>query len=401
MYAIFDCDNCFVSCERVIHPELRGKPVVVLSNNDGCVVARSAEAKRMGVTMGMPYFKMRETFGDGAVEVVSGHHDLYHEMTARVMDIIRETAPEFYRYSIDEAFCVLTGMERFDLKRWGEDLSRKILEETSMPVSVGIAETKTLAKCADRFAKDYAGYRKCCVIDSEEKRVKALSLFPIREVWGIGRRMGAQLEYMGVRTAADFADKARSWVRKEFHLIGERTWFELHGQDCIPTEHREIRKTLSTTRSFAEMTSDFDVVRARVSDYAAQCAERLRAQHSVCATVSVFVDTNHFRTDLSQYTGEHSIDLLTPDNSTQGIVQAAGRCLEHVFRPGFLYKRAGVTVSRLCDASSVQTNFLDFDAERYARLRRLSAAVDTINAANGRRTIVLGSQQERRKRDGE
>ncbi len=397
MYAIFDCDNCFVSCERTLHPELRGVPVVVLSNNDGCIVARSPEAKRMGVKMGMPYFKMREMFPKDAIKVVSGHHDLYQEVTAGVMDIIRKATPDFYRYSIDEAFCRLDGMDRIDLKTWGEQLSQEILRETGMPVSIGIAPTKTLAKCADRFAKDYAGYNKCCLIDTEEKQRKALALFPIGEVWGIGRRMGAQLLYCGVRTAEQFVEKPRSWVRKEFHIGGERTWLELQGTDCIPTEHHDVKKSLSTTRTFAEMTDNEEVLRTAITDYAVQCAERLRQQHSVCATVTTVISTNRFRPDLPQYYGSHTTTLLTPDNSTQGIVRAAVESLHQCFRPGFLYKRGGVVVSDLCDASSIQTNFLDFDAERHAKLKRLSAAIDTINANNGRNTVRLGRLGEKKK----
>lgn len=393
MYAIFDCDNCFVSCERIFRPELADKPVVVLSNNDGCVVARSKEAKTIGIKMGMPYFKLKETYPEGVVSVFSGNHELYRDITRRVMDMIENAVPEFHRYSIDEAFCVLDGMDRFDLKGWGEDLSAKIKRWTGMPVSVGIAATKTLAKCADRFAKDYPGYNKCCIIDSDEKTRKALELFPINEVWGIGRRFKARLELSGIKTAHDFVQKPRSWVQKEFHLSGERTWLELQGKDCIPTDHNAANKSICVSRSFPEMITDFTSMRTHVSNFAAQCSGKLRRQHNACSRVTVFIDTNRFRPDLPQHNGSFTMELLTPDNSTQGIVKTAVQCLENVFRANFCYKRAGVTLSGISEERSVQTNFLDFDATLHTKLKKLDKIVDSINEANGCETIVLGSQQ--------
>ena len=393
MYAIFDCDNCFVSCERVMRPELEGKPVVVLSNNDGCVVARSQEAKRLGVRAGMPYFKMKDMLPGVDVIACSGNHELYRDITRKVMDIIEADTPEFHRYSIDEAFCLLDGMERIDLKRWGEEMSAKIKRMTRMPVSIGIASTKTLAKCADRFAKDYPGYNKCCIIDTEERRRKALRLFSIDEVWGIGRRLADKLSSYGIRTAYDFAEKPKSWIRHEFHLTAEQTWLELNGEDCIPTRTDAKKKSISNTRTFATMTSDYEQLHSYISNFAVRCSESLRQQHSVCSTVTVFIKTNRFRTDLRQYTGCISLNMLTPDNSAQGLVACATKCLERIYKPDFLYKRAGVTVSEICDENVIQTNFLDFDAEQYSKLKRLSKAIDSINQSNGRQTVMLGSQQ--------
>ncbi|MDD6438139.1 MAG: Y-family DNA polymerase [Prevotella sp.] len=392
-YAICDCDSCYASCERVFRPDLVGKPVVVLSNNDGCVVARSKEAKQLGIPMGMPFYQMRERFANADVAVFSSNYELYADITRRVMDIIRDASPEFYRYSIDEAFCVLDGMENFDLKEWGEQLSRRILKWVGMPVSIGIAPTKTLAKCADRFAKNYPGYRHCCVIDTDEKRKKALQLFPVKEVWGIGRRHREHLEGLGIMTAYDFSMKPRLWVKKEFHVTGERTWLELNGTDCIPTEEMGSKKSICTSRSFPGMIGDFTELSTQVSNYAARCAEKLRKQHSVCHLVMVFIDTNHFRTDLPQYEGFTTATLLTPDNATQSIVHAALHCLKAVFRKGFLYKRAGVIVGDISDAAHVQTNFIDFDAGRYDKLHRLDKVIDKLNKLEGSETVVLASQQ--------
>ena len=392
-YAICDCDSCFCSCERVFRPDLTGKPVVVLSNNDGCVVARSKEAKQLGIPMGMPYYQLAERFPGKEIGVFSSNYELYADITQRVMEIIRDACPEFYRYSIDEAFCVLGNQPYDQLKTWGENLNQKIWKWVDMPVSIGIAPTKTLAKCADRFAKDYPAYRHCCVIDTEERRIKALKLFPLKEVWGIGRRYLERLEGYGIHTAYDFAMKPRAWVRKELHVTGERTWMELNGIDCVPTEQLSTKKSICTSRSFPGMIEELLDLRTQVSNYAARCAVKLRQQHSVCASIMVFIDTNRFRTDLPQYSNSAMETLLTPVNSTQEVVEGALKALRRIFIKGFKYKRAGVIVSAISDENLVQTNFLDYDAEKRDKLKRLTEQIDKINKQNGSETVVLGSQQ--------
>ena len=400
MYAIVDCDNCYVSCERVFRPDLNGKPVVVLSNNDGCVVARSNEAKALGIKAGMPYFKLKEQFGSQVV-VFSSNYELYGDITDRVMSLVRKAAPTFYRYSIDEGFCDLSGMENFDLKRWGEDLSAYIWKATRMPVSIGIASTKTLAKMASHYAKHYKGFNHCCFIDTDERRIKALEQYDIDEVWGIGRRYAARLQALGVKTALDFANHPESWVRAMLNnVVAIRTWKELNGEDCIPMEDmsmktmvRTNRQSICTSRSFPGMVTDMTALRTSISNFAARCAEKLRKQQSVAQTVSVFIDTNHFREDLPQYWNMAEERLLTPSNSTQQIVQTATRCMERVFRQGYHYKRAGVIVMGISPDNGVQTNFIDYDSERHEKMKRLDEALDKINREYGSETIVLGSQQ--------
>ena len=400
MYAIVDCDNCYVSCERVFRPDLNGKPVVVLSNNDGCVVARSNEAKALGIKAGMPYFKLKEQFGSQVI-VFSSNYELYGDITDRVMSLVRKAAPTFYRYSIDEGFCNLSGMENFDLKRWGEDLSAYIWKATRMPVSIGIASTKTLAKMASHYAKHYKGFNHCCFIDTDERRIKALEQYDIDEVWGIGRRYAARLQALGVKTALDFANHPESWVRAMLNnVVAIRTWKELNGEDCIPMEDmsmktmvRTNRQSICTSRSFPGMVTDMTALRTSISNFAARCAEKLRKQQSVAQTVSVFIDTNHFREDLPQYWNMAEERLLTPSNSTQQIVQTATRCLERVFRQGYHYKRAGVIVMGISPDNGVQTNFIDYDSERHEKMKRLDEALDKINREYGSETIVLGSQQ--------
>ena len=419
MYGIIDCDNCYVSCERVFRPDLKDKPVVVLSNNDGCVVARSNEAKKMGIKAGTPYFQLAEQFGlrpssvatrqssselDSAlaapsvlnqkIAVFSSNYELYGELTGRVVDIIRKEAPAYFRYSIDECFVYLDGMGNIDLKAWGEELHKKIKRSVGMPVSIGLAPTKTLAKMASHFAKKYQGYRHCCMIDTDEKRIKALKLYPIDEVWGIGRRYAARLEALGVKTAYDFAEHPQTWIRATFNnIVIERTWRELNGEDCVPNEEMAKKKSICTSRSFNAMITDLAGLRTHVSNYAARCAEKLRQQGTVASIVGVFLNTNAFREDLPQYWNFQEMRLVTPSNSTITIVKAANDVLQRLYRQGYHYKKAGVIVMGIGPNSPIQQDLFDINAEQFEKMKRLDAVIDRINKVNGTETIVLGSQQ--------
>lgn len=393
-YAICDCDNCYVSCERVFRPDLEGKPVVVLSNNDGCVVARSAEAKRLGIKAGTPYFQLGRMFPDVKIEAFSSNYELYGEMTGRVMTIIRDMAPECFRYSIDEAFAVLDGFNVDELHEWGTALHDRVMQSVGMPVSIGIAPTKTMAKMASHYAKKYAGYGHCCVIDTEERRIKAEQLYPIGEVWGIGRRYQARLESMGIRTAYDFASHARSWVSATFRtVIMERTWAELNGVDCIPDDIPAKKKSICTSRSFRDMTSDFDIIHTHIANFAARCAEKARRQRSVATVVGVFVDTNHFRTDLTQYWNMTEQTLRMPSASTIEIVKAATACLKRIYRADVMYKKAGVILMGVIPDNAIQTDLFTFDADRHRQMQSLDSAVDRLNKVEGTETVVLSSQQ--------
>ena len=394
MYGIIDCDNCYVSCERVFRPDLKDKPVVVLSNNDGCVVARSNEAKKMGIKAGTPYFQLSEQFPNQKIVVFSSNYELYGELTSRVVSIIRKEAPAYFRYSIDECFVYLDGMEKIDLKAWGEELHKKIKRNVGMPVSIGLAPNKTLAKMASHFAKKYQGYRHCCMIDSDEKRIKALKLYPIDEVWGIGRRYAARLEALGVKTAYDFAEHNQTWVKATFNnIVIERTWRELNGEDCVPNEEMAKKKSICTSRSFNGMITDLDGLRTHVSNYAARCAEKLRQQGTVASIVGVFLNTNAFREDLPQYWNFQEMRLVTPSSSTITIVKAANEVLQKLYRQGYHYKKAGVIVMGIGPNSPIQQDLFDINAEQFEKMKRLDAVIDRINKVNGTETIVLGSQQ--------
>ena len=401
MYGIVDCDNCYVSCERVFRPDLNGKPVVVLSNNDGCVVARSNEAKKMGIKAGTPYFKLAQQFPDKKIAVFSSNYELYGELTGRIVEIIKQEAPAYFRYSIDECFVYFDRLENTDnreLKEWGENLHKRIKKFVGMPVSVGLAPNKTLAKMASHFAKKYIGYRHCCMIDSDEKRIKALKLYPIEDVWGIGRRYAAKLQSLGCTTAYDFAQHHGDWVRYTFNNINiYRTWAELNGKDCVPNEELAKKKSICTSRSFNGMITDLDTLRTHVSNYAARCAEKLRRQSTVTTIVGVFLHTNMFREDLPQYWNYQEKKLTVGTSSTIEIVKAACEVLRQIYKEGYHYKKAGVIVMGIGPDSPIQTDLFDYNAEQFEKMKRLDAAIDYINKVNGSETLVLGSQQYTKK----
>ena len=251
LFGLADCNNFYCSCERVFHPNLRDKPVVVLSNNDGCVVARSEESKRLGIKMGVPFYQVRDLLDKNGVAVFSSNYNLYGDMSSRVMSMLSSYFPKIYVYSIDEAFLDLSDIEDIDSV---VELSRKtvkaIYKGVGIPVSLGIAPTKTLAKMASVYAKKHKGYKGVCVIDTDEKREKALKLFPIKDVWGIGRKHSKKLEYNGVKTAWDFIQKPEGWVRREMSITGLRTWKELRGESSIEIEDELYKKSICTSRSF-------------------------------------------------------------------------------------------------------------------------------------------------------
>ena len=394
MWAIVDCDNFFCSCERVFRPDLDGKTIVVLSNNDGCVVARSKEAKAMGIKMGIPYYQMKQQFPSSDIIAFSSNYVLYADMSARVIATLKLEALAVYQYSIDEAFLDLSGMEHIDLKAWGEKLARKIHRWTGIPVSLGIAKTKTLAKVAVRFAKKYPAYNKCCMIADDQQREKALKLTAVEDVWGIGRRHTRSLNARGVKTAYEFTQKARSWVRKFYHVTGERTWRELRGADVLPLEGMDhTKQSIMTSRTFPCMYVKEDELQPHIANYAARCALKLRKQNSVCAMLTVFARTNPFREDLPQYSGHASFLFPTPTSTTGEIVSAALKTLHEVYRPGFHFKRAGVLVDKISSAEAIQPDLFEYDPEKRARLNAIASTMDSINSRLGNDTIILASQQ--------
>jgi len=399
VYALVDCNNFFVSCERAFQPDLEGRPVVVLSNNDGCVVARSNESKAMGIKMGTPYFKVKYLVDQGKLVVRSSNYTLYGDLSARVMSLLSEVAPKLEVYSIDEAFMNMDGVNDASLPGICRDLIRKIRRWTGIPVSIGIAPTKTLAKVANHFAKKYKGYKGVCVIDTDEKIRKALSLTPIDDVWGVGWRGAPKLEAAGVKTALDFVSRPAEWIRDRMGVIGVRTWSELQGIRMVEEEKNEKRKSICTSRSFASNITDLDELTLRVSDFAGKCAEKLRKEGTAASTVGIFLYTNRFREDLDQYYPSASVRLEVPASSSPEIIGAALKALRYVYKPGFEYKKAGVIVADIVDAGSIQQVLFDFDGQARVRDDKISEVMDKVNTS-GRNVLRLATQRGGHYADG-
>ena len=416
MIGLADCNNFYCSCERVFRPDLIGKPVVVLSNNDGCVIARSEEAKALGYKMGDPFYQVKEKLEAEGVAIFSSNYTLYGSLSNRVMSMLSHYSPHIDQYSIDESFFDVdqSMAERFFqdnlkendtflnneslLHQYGAKISADVLRAVGIPISIGIAETKTLAKIGSKFAKKYKGYQGCCLIDTDERRHKALSLFPIEDVWGIGRQISRKLDYMGIRTAAQFADKKESWVRSHFNITTVRTWKELNGESCISIEELPQKKSICTSRSFAgEGISDKDVVEEAVANFAVRCAEKLRHQGSVCQGITVFAWTSRFNENVPEYTIHDSLTLPIATNAQEEIVGAALSILRAKYpkpmadsRPdrtdmSFYFKKAGVILWQISPDHPRQQDL--FDPIDRSKQKKLMEAIDAINRKNGYGTI--------------
>lgn len=394
MYALVDCNSFFCSVEKVFHPGLAGKPVVVLSNNDGCIVALTPEAKAVGLRRGDPIFKVRHIVDQCHVAVFSTNMYLYAAMSKRVTSILRKSVCHVENYSIDESFCDLQGYDdHFDLEGMMRRIARKIKLWTDIPVSVGVAPTKTLAKMGSKFAKQYAGYHGVCMIDSDDKRRKALRLFDLTDVWGIGRGTLERLNYYGISTPLEFADKSASWVKARFTKPGQQTWRELNGEPCIDTAEVARKKTICTSRSFGNMVGGLDSLKAAVATFAGSCANKLRGEGSGANSVTVFLCSNRFRDDLEQYGNAASARLPTPTSDTMEITNAALSILARIFRKGIMYKKAGVIVGDIVSISPLQANLFDPIANRPQRAR-LMRAMDELNHRYGLKTLRLAVEGE-------
>ena len=388
MYALVDCNNFFVSCERVFRPDLEGRPVVVLSNNDGCVVSRSNEAKAMGIPMGQPFFKIRSLMDKGQLVVFSSNYALYGDLSSRVMSLLADAVPQIEIYSIDEAFLHLEGIDPEKIPVLCRDLVDKIRKWVGVPVSIGVAPTKTLAKIASHFAKKHKGYNGVCMMETDAKRLKALALTPIDDVWGIGRRLAPKMLARGIKTALDFVHRPREWVGETFNINLVRTWEELQGRACLEEEREERRKSICTSRSFAEMIEDEKELQLRISDFAAMCARKLRQEGSAAYDVTAFLYTNRFREDLQQYFPSATIRLEVAANSAQEIIGAALRGFRTVYRPGYQYKKAGVIVSGIVSDEEIQGSLFDFDDKLRQKQDKLSEIMDAVNAETADNSLI-------------
>lgn len=396
MFALVDCNNFFVSAERVFRPDLRNRPVCVLSNNDGCIVALSNEAKAIGLKRGNPLFKVNEMVQRHQVTVFSSNYALYAGMSARVMQILADSAPEIEIYSIDEAFLCLHGIAPDEIIRQMRQLQSKIRKWTGIPVSIGIASTKTLAKVAGHYAKKYTGYHGVCMIDTEEKRVKALQKLPIREVWGIGRKVDAKLESNCIRTAWDFCRKDENWIRRYFTISGMKTQRELNGFPCIENSEIETKQSICTSRSFGKVVTDEEQLLASIVHFTGSCATKLRQQHTVANMLSIFITTDRFKTELPQYQQYVTNKLAVATADTSELIRYAARMLHEIYKSGYQYKKAGVIVSGIADCSVIQQNMFDTIENRDKR-QQLFETIDKINATNGYDTIQFAIQDRKQR----
>lgn len=394
MIGLVDCNNFYCSCERVFNPDLHNVPVVVLSNNDGCIIARSNEAKALGIQMGTPIYQVRNLLEHHQVAVFSSNYNLYGDMSRRVMMLLADFTPELTQYSIDEAFLDLSGMGTGDnLREYGKKIVSVVGRGTGIPVTMGVAPTKTLAKVASKFGKKFKGYGGVCVIDTEDKRVKALQQFDIADVWGVGRRHLSKMNYYGIHTAWDFTQKSESWVRKMFTVTGVRTWRELRGENCINIDELPQKKSICTSRSFADMgLSEFTKLEEALANFAAACARKLREQHSCCQEITLFAYTSRFRLDLPQTVINRTIHMQVPTNDLQEIVSTVVVGLREEWREegGYHFKKAGVIVWNICSDEAVQTSL--FDTIDRGKRARLTEAIDAINKKNGHNTIKVAVQ---------
>lgn len=395
MTGLADCNNFFVSCERSVDPTLEGKPVVVLSNNDGCVIARSNEAKRMGIKMGQPTFEIRELIESGRVIAYSGNHLLYREKSMRIHDIFRRYVPATLDYSVDESFLDLSGIPEYAIPEIGEEIRRVCMEEERIPVTIGFAPTKTLAKIATEVGKKQG--KGVVMIPRAEEFEPYMEKMGIGELWGVGRRLSKRLYIAGVYTIGDFARREPVWVRSTLGVLGEKSWRELHGESCIELEHlgRKIQDSISETRTFPEDIDDFDWLRSRVAIYAAHVAKRLRRMNAECGEISVFLHTNRFHTERGRYAPEARMELEVPTDDSSEIVKAAVACLENIYDSRFKYKRGGVTLMKIIPRRSLTPSLfenIESGHRRQRRSRSLMAALDSLNTGAGPEVVKLASQ---------
>lgn len=393
MFALCDVNSFYASCETVFRPDLKGRPVVVLSNNDGCVIARSAEAKPF-VKMGEPYFKQKDQFRRQGVICFSSNYELYADMSNRVMTTLEELSPRCEIYSIDEAFCDLTGVRNCrDLTDFGREIRETVLRRTHLTVGVGIAQTKTLAKLANHAAKKWQRQTGGVVnLSNIEKQRKLMAALPVNEVWGVGHRISKKLEAMGIKTVLQLADTDIRFIRKHFNVVLDRTVRELRGEPCLGLEEfAPTKQEIVCSRSFGERVTEYEQMRQAICSYASRAAEKLRGEHQYCRFISAFVKTSPFALNEPYYGNSASVKLLTPTQDSRDIIAAATRCLDAIWKDGHRYQKAGVMLGDFYSQGVAQLNLFDDNAPRQ-NSEKLMEILDHLNAKNGRGALYFAGQ---------
>ncbi|MCP6398304.1 Y-family DNA polymerase [Klebsiella pneumoniae] len=394
MFALVDVNSFYASCETIFRPDLQGRPVVVLSNNDGCIIARSAEAKRLGIKMGDPYFKCKDYFRQQGVVCFSSNYELYADMSNRVMTTLEEMCPRVEIYSIDEAFCDLTGVRNCrDLTDFGREIRETVLRRTHLTVGVGIAQTKTLAKLANHAAKQWQRQTGGVVdLSNLERQRKLMALLPVDEVWGVGRRISKKLEAMGIKTVLELADTDIRFIRKHFNVVLERTVRELRGETCLGLEEfAPVKQEIVCSRSFGGRITEYHEMRQAICSYASRAAEKLRGEHQYCRFISAFVKTSPFALNEPYYGNSASVKLLTPTQDSRDIITAATKCLDAIWRDGHRYQKAGVMLGDFYSQGVAQLNLFDDNAPR-KNSEKLMEVLDHLNAKDGRGTLYFAGQ---------
>lgn len=394
MFALVDVNSFYASCETVFRPDLKGRPVVVLSNNDGCVIARSAEAKAAGIAMGEPYFKLKDQIRRAGVVCFSSNYELYADMSQRVMTTLEDLAPRVEIYSIDEAFCDLTGVRNCRvLEDFGRELQEAVYRNTRLAVGVGIGQTKTLAKLANHAAKKWLRQTGGVVdLSNVDRQRKLMAALPVDETWGVGRRIAKKLEAMGIKTVLDLADTDIRFIRKHFSVVLERTVRELRGESCLGLEEfAPAKQEIVCSRSFGDRVTDYEQMRQAICSYAARAAEKLRGEHQYCRFISVFVKTSPFALNEPYYGNSASVKLLTPTQDSRDIIGAATRCLDVIWKDGHRYQKAGVMLGDFFSQGVAQLNLFDDNAPR-AGSEKLMEVLDHLNAKDGKGTLYFAGQ---------
>lgn len=395
MYALVDCNNFYASCERVFQPQLNGKPIVILSNNDGCVISRSYEAKDLGIPMGAPEFKIREQLKQQNVQVFSSNYALYGDLSSRVMKILEGFTPHVEVYSIDEAFLNFDGMKISDYHDYGLQMKVRIQKWLSMPICVGFAETKALSKVANKIAKKFQiRTQGVYIIDSEEKRIKALKWTKIEDVWGIGFRLTKKMLAKNIRTAYDFTlPHNESFIKKEMGVVGIRLKYELEGKSVIEMEEPKDKKNIAITRSFDGNIRTFDEMKERVSTFATVCAEKLRKQKSCCYGVILYLRKDKYKVDTQQYNFYKMETLPYASNSSITLSGVAVKLLKEIFEEGEIYKKAGILITQIIPENQKQFHLFEEENPKHLKLMEV---MDAYHRKTGERKIRLGNQDLQR-----
>lgn len=396
MFALVDCNNFYVSCERVFNPALRGRPVVVLSNNDGCFIARSEEAKAIGLAMGAPAFKNRELLKRHKVVVYSANFPLYGDMSSRVMTTLADLAPDLEIYSIDEAFLDMSGFQRYDLDHYARFIRKTVTQHTGIPVCIGIAPTKTLAKVANRLAKKNPCYAGVCLLNTDKEQRAALAITQVEDIWGIGRQWSKFLHTQNIHTALDLAEASPGLIRKHLHITGARVQAELNGKSCLSLEMvRPAKQSICTSRSFGRSVTTFDELHQAVSTFTGKCAIKLRKEGSAASLLTLFICTSPFNAPDKKYWGTRTVTMPHHTQDSIALIRTVGALLESLFRAGYEYKKAGVIVSGLIPAASSTATLPLFPQELPVpddRHKKLMTVMDSINQRYGSGSIQIAAE---------